>query len=431
MMRRIRNRKEAGQALVLTATGLIALIAITGLAIDAGMMRYEKRLQQNAADAAAIAAAQNLAFHSGIFEAGYAAATKNGYADGGGNAVTNCNASASVGTVCVQVNNPPKAGPHTGNSNYVEALVSRVNPTYFMRVLGVDNVSFTARAVATNISGGANNGCIYTLGQPTKKIEAGISTNGSVVLNGPTCGIVDNGDFTAGGSANLNVTAGSIAVSGSYTQNGCPAKNCITPQPVEGVPASGDPLSHLNLKDPSYVCKGSPDLNLKNTVVVSPGTYNDIKVNASANVTFQSGTYIVCGTMSDKGNAVVSGNGVTFYVAPVSGTVNMNGDSTVDLSAPTSGDYAGILFYQPSTNTNLAKVNGNNSSNFTGTLYFPGADLDFGGTSNGGVFNSGADYTLIVAYSLSLSGNPTITLNSDYSGLPNGQSIITHAILVE
>src|SRR6516164_3968761 len=55
-------RADEGQALVTVALALTVLLGFTGLAVDMGVLRYEKRLQQTAADAAAIAGASNLPF---------------------------------------------------------------------------------------------------------------------------------------------------------------------------------------------------------------------------------------------------------------------------------------------------------------------------------------------------------------------------------
>ena len=129
----MRNKNQAGQALVLTAVALVALIGFAGLAIDMGVMRYDKRLQQTAADAAAIAGASNLTF-GGVAAGAQDAASRIGYIDNGGGLVSNC-VGAAVGTICVEVNPGPKTGPHQLNPNYVEVLVADVHPTYFMRVL--------------------------------------------------------------------------------------------------------------------------------------------------------------------------------------------------------------------------------------------------------------------------------------------------------
>ena len=131
--------------------------------------------------------------------------------------------------------------------------------------------------------------------------------------------------------------------------------------------------------------------------------------------------------MSIRGNSTVTGTGVTFYITN-GGDLTINGNTNVQLSAPTSGSYEGILFYQDSNDTSTATINGTSSSFFQGALYFPKASLDFGGT--GTTFNSGAAYTLIVSGALNVSGNATIDINSDFSGLTDG-SPIHSTVLVE
>src|SRR4029434_1379209 len=176
--------KQSGQVLIGTAFALIILAGFAGLAIDMGTMRYERRLQQTAADAAALAGASNLVpTCNGCVAAAQTASTSNGYADSGSQDLSNCAAGAAVGTTCVQVVHPPAdvtfdtqtipGGPHAGNNDYVEVIVAKVQPTYFMKVFGVDSKTITARAVATNTGGGiaGGGGCIYTLGTPSKQLN--------------------------------------------------------------------------------------------------------------------------------------------------------------------------------------------------------------------------------------------------------------------
>src|SRR5438477_837120 len=187
--------KQSGQVLFGTAAALVVLAGFAGLAIDMGTLRYQRRLQQTAADGAAVAGASNLAASSGEVVAAQTAATNNGFTDGSGNTLSACNDSAAVGLVCVQVTKGPTTGPHAGDIKYIEAYVSVVQPTYFMQIFGVNSRVVTARAVATATSGStASSGCLYTLGPPTAAIE-GIAINGSVVINATTCGIVDNGNY--------------------------------------------------------------------------------------------------------------------------------------------------------------------------------------------------------------------------------------------
>ena len=89
--------KQSGQILIGTAIAMVVLAGFAGLAIDMGTLRYQKRLQQSAADAAALAGAQNLSFGSGMAAGAQKAASDNGFTDNGGGNVTGCAAGAAFG----------------------------------------------------------------------------------------------------------------------------------------------------------------------------------------------------------------------------------------------------------------------------------------------------------------------------------------------
>src|SRR5258708_31680417 len=222
--------KQSGQVLVGVAVAMVVLAGFAGLAIDMGTLRYQKRLQQTAADGAAMAGADEIRYNGGTGVTGAArnAATQNGFTDTAGN-VSNCAPGAAVGTICVQVLRAPAdvtlpdgtvilGGPHKGNLNYVEVLVAEVQPTYFMKIFGINSQTVTARAVATLIGESGNApGCVDTLGPPGTGV--GVTTGGTPTLQAPTCGFEDNGNFTTNGSK-LSITAGSIGVVGPDTNNG-------------------------------------------------------------------------------------------------------------------------------------------------------------------------------------------------------------------
>jgi hypothetical protein len=403
------RKNESGQALIfgVVALGLL-LLGFTGLGIDIGYMRYEKRLQQTAADNAALAGAAEIAFGSSFaLAAGKHGAALDGFTDGSNN-------------VTVTVNNPPQSGPHNGDSSYVEAYVAKVQPTYFMKALGVNSETVTARAVAY-WGTGVGKSCVFTLGNPGNGIQ-GISVSGTPTLNAPTCGIDDNGTFRSNGKK-LDVNAGTIGVVGTDTNNGGGTITCsgsTTNCPVTGIAPAGDPLAYLT---PPAV--GTPVAF--NPANITPGTtYSSISINGGT-VNFPSGTYVVDGSMTINGNSTVTGTGVTFYVTN-GGSVTINGTTNVQFTAPTTGTYAGILFYQDPNDTSTAKINGTSSSVFQGALYFPKASLNFSGT--GTTFNSGAAYTVIVSDALVVDGTATVNINSDFSSLPGGTPIHT-TVLVE
>jgi Flp pilus assembly protein TadG len=451
----MRNRKEAGQALILTALALVVLMGFAGLAIDMGVMRYDKRLQQTAADAAAIAGASNQSFGesiAGVAAGAQDAATRVGYTDNGGGQVSNCTG-AAVGTICVEANNPPKTGPHgcnggTCDSNYVEALVAVVHPTYFMKILGINKETITARAVAASLGGGDGNGCLYTLNPPSSGAEEGIGGTGT--LNASTCAIVDDGDYD--GKVPI-VTADTFAVAGSA--NGKSATcTAAGPCPTYSTPAASDPLSQLT--PPCTSCSGGTAINVPGggisgcnpgctfsggTYTISPGTYCSITIHGAASdqVVFSPGVYIIdgstpaCNSLKIPGDDTISGTGVTFYFTN-SSTLKMGGTPTMNLTAPdSSGTYPGILMYQDPADTDTGpgpnkgpRLGGADNSLFKGALYFPKDQLTISGSTTG----AGIKVGIVVANSLLLNVNPIVTLQGS-AGLPSGVNVIKNATLVE
>ena len=102
----------------------------------------------------------------------------------------------AVGSISLTVNNPPCSGPQQcAGLAYVEAYIAQVQPTFFMKVLGVTSQTVTARAVAY-WGTGKGQSCVYTLGNPGPELRE-FRVNGTPTLQAPTCGIDDNGDFCA------------------------------------------------------------------------------------------------------------------------------------------------------------------------------------------------------------------------------------------
>jgi len=406
----MKRRKEAGQALVFTAIGLVALLGFVGLGIDMGVLRYQKRLQQTAADGAAIAGATNLTY-GGVQTGAQNAAASNGFTDNtGGGACAAPPTNLAVSSVTVTVCNGPLLGPHAGDTNYVEVYVTAGQPTYFMKIFGVNSETITARAVATSLAGGASgntSGCLYSLGLPASSIE-GVNINGTATLNATTCGIVDNGNYNTKGNS-LTVNAGSFGVSGSALVSGpggtvtCSSGQSSCPQ--YGTPSAPDPMSYLM---PPAV--GTP-VNWTGNAV--PGTtYNGISINGGT-VNFPSGTYVLDGgSFVCHGNPTITGTGVTFYFTN-GATITCSGTDTIQFSAPSSGPYAGVLFYQDPNDTNGPTLGGTTGTYFNGILYFPRSQITFFGN------NTTIDTGIVIADAFALSGNPTVNL-SGAAGIPGG-----------
>jgi hypothetical protein len=178
---------------------------------------------------------------------------------------------------------------------------------------------------------------------------------------------------------------------------------------------SGETYDHH--ADTGIVCFS--DISLNGNVTLGNATYiidsGDLSIGAQANVTCDGCTFVL--TNSNSGTSGVQ-----------IGNVNINGGAHLDLTAPDSGDFDNILFYQDrraasgSSQTNL--INGNSGSIFAGAFYFPTRTLDINGTSNL-TFNCGQ----FVARTVNFSGNGAIT-NTCTGGYGDDEITGNHVRLV-
>jgi Flp pilus assembly protein TadG len=404
-------RDESGQALVLVAVGMAAILSFAALAIDVGQLHYAQSKLQAAADAAAIAGALEISYCGGtkdctaMQKAAQTALVENGFS--GSTLYTQC-ATAGSG-LTITVNNAPCAlgsttkDPEYGNPNYVEAVVTKSQPTYFAGILGIHSVKITTRAEATI---GNDPFCVYLSGPTGDDLKI----NGSGIKLTASCGIMDNSTsnqaLLVNGSGNT-LSATTIDVAGNYTNNG--SGNSISPTPVTGATTLTDPLSWV----PTPTAGSCTTYN-GTASTIGPGTYcSGLTINGSNTVTFSSGVYIVEGAMTINGTNTVTGNGVTFYFTS-GGSLTINGNNHVDLVAPTTGNYAGILFDQNASDTNTLTLNGDSTSVFQGAIYAPGAELLINGGGNV------AAYTIIDTKSLLDNGTTPFNIGNDYSSLPGG-----------
>lgn len=395
----------------MVALALPMLIGMLGLAVDVGVLRYQKIKLQAIADSVARSAAAELPYNNIAYGASVAAASY-GFVSGSGGAT-------------LTVNNPPKAGPHAGNANYVEVIASQVANTYFARVLGVTTATVSARAVGWS---GSSTSCVYALNPGA---SGAFTANGSAVFNAQ-CGLTVNSSnskafITSGGAC---VKAPQIGVAGGVSLGNCPPD----PTPVLGMVPVADPMAYL--QPPAYGgCKTTNYKLTGGTTTIDPGVYcGGITVSGSGTqLKFNPGTYVLNGGgLQVSGGANLQGTGVTFFNTGTTGgatkyaAISLTGGGSTSLKAPLTGDLAGILFYQDRTisSTQQNKIAGGASTLFEGTMYFPTTPLDYSGGSSA----SGAAYTIIVADTVSISGNSAF--NSDYSSLPAG-SPIKQVALVE
>ena len=92
----------------------------------------------------------------------------------------------------------------------------------------------------------------------------------------------------------------------------------------------------------------------------------------------------------------------------------LNSGSHADLSAPTTGPYAGILVYQDRNDKDgsIHLLNSDADSVFIGTIYVPNGRIKI---NSGTTLSGTAPYTNFIARTFEIDANSGIVLNTDYA----------------
>jgi hypothetical protein len=238
-----------------------------------------------------------------------------------------------------------------------------------------------------------NGGCIYTLGASGPDI----SMSGAAALAAPGCKIFDDSASSdaAMTSGSARMTAESISIVGKYS--GSP--HSYSPTPTTGAASVGDPLADVPEPTIPTSCVANPHFSGPSAHVLSPGCYYGLSVSGGGNLTLEPGLYVIDGSISLSGSGTVSGTGVTFYTT---GATLVSGTRALAVSAPTSGTYNGLLFFQSRSDYREMSFSGSDGSDVQGIIYAPKAALAYSG-SRRGTFK-----IALVVDSVSISGTANI-----------------------
>jgi hypothetical protein len=378
---------ERGQALILIAFAAIGLFAIVGLAIDGSAKLSDRRQAQNAADSAVLAGAlANLRADPNWELAALDKALENGYDD---NHLTNeveVHACDDVDSSC---------GPYAGDPLYVQVIITSHINTTFARVIGFNELTNTVRSVAMSQEGywGELYGGGAVIGLAPDQCKT-IWLSGSAAVNITGGGIFSNSNVDCGvtiqgaNGFDIDMDGRIEMVAPAYTKHGNPDLSRIG----GGLHGSADPYQYPPPAGllPKYTCDW---------------TYSNFPPSGVTNL--DPGVYCVTNRFKLNSGDVLTGSGVTIVMED--GDIDWNGHATINLSAPTEGDLAGLLIYAPMSNHNTMRFNGNASSNLTGTIFMPAAPLVYNGTGN-----LNPSRVQIIGYTVELTGsNDTNVLYQD------------------
>jgi hypothetical protein len=384
------TQNRRGNVAIVFGFALPVLVGAAGLGVETSYWYYRHQVLQAAANQAAYGGALERRAGSSVDTVRSAALQL-----AGSNGFDTVNGTLTLNT-------PPTSGSHQ-NNQAVEVLLSEPEQRFFSRIFSTDPVIARARAVAAFQT--ASNACVLAL-DPSASRAANFSGSSGLTLNG--CSVMANSTasdaINVQGAANLSADC-LISAGGVQANSGMHLSTCSAP--ITSAPPVADPYAGLSAPADSGSCKPS------NGATLQPGRYCN-GLSLSGNVTLNPGVYVIDGDFRVNANANISGSGVTIYITQ-NGRVNMNGNATVNLTAPTSGTYAGMLFFgDRSNNGGINNFNGTASSHMTGSVYFANQEIDYLGNFSG--LNGCVQ---VVGRTVQWTGNTSVSTDCSAYGIQN------------
>ncbi|MBI5936174.1 MAG: hypothetical protein HY867_20910 [Chloroflexi bacterium] len=406
---------ESGQAIVLIAVALVALIAIVGLAVDGGMAYSDRQQAQNAADAAVMSAALARAGGGGNYStAALTMAATNGYDNDGQKSI-------------VDVHLPPISGPYAGNNQYIQVVITSRVRTFFAGLIGRSQITNTVEAVARAkpaewkemLNGHAivslaphsdcqNTKAFWVHGEATLELQGGgiwiNSDNRACAFmqqgNGSVA-ITDDSMFYIVGGASLHkpylIKRQSPGIGYMVRK-----EESIALQPIVGaVPLPYPPPFVM----PKVSCGTS--VATVNGDTMSPGFWDPTNEEPTfppkGVKNLKRGIYCIGGDVRVHGNTELHGTGVLLIV---DGSVHFAGDATINLEALGGGPFQGLLLYLPLGNRNTVVLNGDSESTFRGSILAPSSLIRINGNHSNYGFHS-----QIIGLFIEVNGSSNVLIN--------------------
>ena len=430
-------RDERGQATTFMALFMgIVMLGFIAFALDVGYLFQKKRMAQAAADAAALAAAEEGATTANGQNAANIAATLNGFS-------TTLSTNPATVTLSTLSSGNYSSSASAVPTNWVNAVVSQPIHTFFLGAFNktMSTVTVSASSVA---AGGLNvSDCLCMEG--TTGTVLNMSNNAK--FTGGNCAIRENSTssnaITVVGSASLCSQAIGTVTSWNDTSGGPNVNNggsvCSTATLVSGLAACTPAMPNVPVDANCSATSGpsswtasyttGPNSAYGTTINGNTVCYNGLTVNGNGEVTtLNPGIYVINGgTLHfNSGGPNLGGNGVVFYLTNGANLLIDNG-ANVNLvaggntqsgggTAPGTGIYNGILFYQDpgypaaandatsdAGDSSAISIQGGSTVFINGEIVAPLVAVTLGNGSSGTVAAS------MVVKSLTMNGGGTLT----------------------
>jgi hypothetical protein len=436
----------------LLVMAIVGLLGFTALAIDGGMVYSDRRIAQNAADAAALAGAGKAgSILRGLTYTEWSCPKAEAEAE----AVLSAQSNDFTIIPVSDINSPTETNGVTAYCNdsghYLDVHVKITHQTqtafaHFVFSGDLENtVDAVARVYGKSPAGGFNailaednecdkdpiEGGLEVVGSSQIKVDGGsIHTNCDLTIQGsPTKLSVDvtNGGEVTYNDGNGDYKHNNVTVSPPAYGNGEETYVDIDPPPCDAVTYYGTDV------------KASTD-----EITIGPGVYHDIDVTGKDDkLKLDPGLYCIEGSFKATGG-IITGTEVTFYFPPSAGDFDTEGNAIVQLSAPLPPGceddpddpsapgpcfpaIGGMLIYfEPGgDNTHTVQLGGTSGSYYAGMVYAPNATVTVNGTTNV-EDNVYIDYGIsVVAFHIFVNGTTDINITYKANEMPLEDAWIT------
>jgi hypothetical protein len=268
--------------------------------------------------------------------------------------------------------------------------------TSLLKVLHVPQIAIASRAKAEKAFDGPPP-CILAL---NRSVDKALLLTGGAQYLAEGCVMHSN----SGSSVSLLVDNNATVKAGGYCASGkASVPSHITPPARSYCEPLLDPFRNLPAPMAGSCIASNLEVTPKQIVTLDPGTYcGGLTIKGTA--TLNPGVYIVSGLLTVASQATIKGAGVMFYLTGASAGFTLQAGATIDLSAATSGQYGGILFFQDRF-ANPGFVNlfaGNSDTKVFGSIYTPTQKVRVAGTSG---VNQDVPFLPIIADQIEITGN--------------------------